>query len=475
MLIGGQWRGAAGNATYTVKNPATGEVVGTVADGSVADARAAIEAAAAAFPAWSKMPAEKRSELLYRAWTLMVERTDRLARILTLENGKPLAESRGEVGAAASYLQWAAEEAKRIYGRTIPGNVENRRLMAIKQPVGVVAAITPWNFPSSMITRKAAPALAAGCTVVLRPASQTPYSAIELFKIFHEVGIPAGVVNIITGKDSAGIGKELATNPLVRKITFTGSTEVGKQLMALAASTVKRVSMELGGHAPFLVFADADLDLAARGAVQSKYRNAGQTCICTNRLYVERSVADVFAAKLSDIVGALKIGNGLQDGVQIGPLIDERAREKVQDQVEDAVAKGAKLLVGGKRLDSGEYANGFFYQPTVVNGATREMKVVTEETFGPLLPIIPFDTEEEAIRLANDSNYGLAAYFYTNDLGRSWRVAEALEYGIVGVNDPLPTDAKLPFGGVKESGMGRENGAEAIEAFLETKAVAIMI
>ena len=475
MLIGGEWRDAPGGKTYTVKNPATGEPVGTVPDGGVAEARAAVEAASAAFPAWAALAAEKRSAVLYRAYNLMVERTEHLARVLTLENGKPLGESRGEVGAAASYLLWAAEEAKRVYGRTIPASTENKRLMTMRQPVGVVAAITPWNFPSSMITRKAGPALAAGCTIVLRPASQTPFSAIELFKIFQEAGAPAGTVNIVTGRDSAGMGKELCTNPLVRKVTFTGSTDVGKLLLQYASGTVKRTSMELGGHAPFLVFEDADLDAAAAGVIASKFRNAGQTCICTNRLYVQREVADRFAEKVAARAKALKVGNGLTDGVQIGPLIDERAREKVDDQVKDALSKGATLLAGGHRLDEDGYSNGFFFEPTVINGATSEMKVITEETFGPLLPIVAFDTEEEGIELANETPYGLAAYFYTRDLGRMFRVAEGLAYGIVGVNDPIPTAAQLPFGGVKESGMGRENGAEAIEAFLETKAVSIGI
>ena len=475
LYINGEWVEATGSATFEVKNPATGDVVARAADATVEQATQAIEAADRAFKSWSKMPADQRAEILTRAYQIMIQpdRLEHIAQVLTKENGKPLVESRGELKQAASFIQWSAEEAKRVYGRTVPSSAENKRILVLRQPVGVVAAITPWNFPGSMITRKVTPALAAGCTVVLRPASQTPFTAIEIFKCFAEAGVPAGVVNLITSKRSADIGRLFVEHPLVRNITFTGSTEVGKMLASAATAHVKRTSMELGGHAPFLVFADADLDAAASAVIASKFRNAGQTCICANRLYVERSIADSFGDKVAKLTAALKVGNGLADGTQIGPLIDEAAREKVEDQLQDALSKGAKLLVGGKRLTEGELKDGFFYAPTVVSLATDDMKVVTEETFGPLLPIIAFDTEDEAIEKANETPYGLAAYYFTRDLGRMFRVAEGLDYGIVGCNDPLPTGPQLPFGGMKESGLGRENGLEGIEAFLETKTVSI--
>ncbi|HEX5415721.1 MAG TPA: NAD-dependent succinate-semialdehyde dehydrogenase [Chloroflexota bacterium] len=475
IFINGEWQEALSGKTFAVRNPATGEVIAEVADGGVAETRAAIEAAHAAFPAWSALTADKRAAVLSKAAQLLLDRADELARVLTMENGKPLAESRGEVVGGAQFLQWNAEEAKRIYGEVVPSTASDRRVLTIKQPVGVVAAITPWNFPFSMVTRKLGPALAAGCTAVLRPARATPLIAIEIFKILEEAGVPKGVVNLITGTDSSGMGTELATNPLVRKLTFTGSTEVGKQLLALTAGTVKRVSLELGGHAPFLVFDDADLDKAAAAAVTSRFRNAGQTCICTNRVYVQRGVAEAFTAKVAQLARSLQLGNGLENGTQVGPLIDGRGYEKVQDHVADAVAKGATVLAGGRPAQLNGNLKGYFYEPTVLANATAEMKVTYEETFGPVLPIMVFDTEDQAIALANNTPYGLAAYFFARDVGRIFRVAEKLEYGIVGANDPLPTGAHIPFGGYKESGLGRENGSMGIDHFLEVKAISIGI
>ena len=475
MYVNGEWAAARKGRQFAVRNPATLEVLADVPDGDREDARRAIEAAHAAFPAWSSTPAEQRARLLYRAAEIVRARQEELAVVLTKENGKPLAESRGEMAAAASFLQWNAEEARRTYGRVVPPASPDRRVLTFRQPVGVVAAITPWNFPGSMVTRKLGPALAAGCTAVLRPARATPLIAMEIVRVLAEAGFPPGVVNLVTGTDSAGIGEEFATNPLVRKLTFTGSTEVGKQLLALAAGTVKRVSLELGGHAPFLVFEDADLDLAAKSAALSRFRNGGQTCICTNRLYVQRPIAAAFTERVAAIVRSLRVGNGLESDVQVGPLIDERALAKVSRHVEDAVAKGARLLAGGNRLSPGGELRGYFYQPTVLAEVRPEMLVMNEETFGPVLPVATFDTEDEAIALANNTPYGLAAYFFTRDVGRVFRVSERLEYGIVGANDPVPVGAHIPFGGVKESGLGRENGAEGIEAFLETKAVSIGI
>jgi succinate-semialdehyde dehydrogenase/glutarate-semialdehyde dehydrogenase len=475
IFINGEWRESDSGKTFAVHNPATGELLANVADGGVAETNRAIEAAHNAFPAWSQTTAEKRSVLLAKAAALMTARTEEIARILTQENGKPLAESRGEVASAASFLQWNAEEARRIYGEVVPTAAPDRRVLTYRQPVGVVAAITPWNFPLSMVTRKLGPALAAGCTAILRPARATPLVAIESYKVLEEVGFPAGVVNLVTGTDSAGMGAALATSPLVRKLTFTGSTEVGKHLLAQAAGTVKRVSLELGGHAPFLVFDDADLDKAAQAAVTSRFRNAGQTCICTNRVYVQSSVADAFTAKVAQIAGALKIGNGLQPGVNVGPLIDERGFQKVQNHVEDAVAKGAAVLTGGRPAQTNGDLHGYFFEPTVLAHTTSQMKVMYEETFGPVLPIMTFDTEDQAIGLANDTPYGLAAYFFARDVGRIFRVSEKLEYGIVGANDPIPVGAHIPFGGYKQSGLGRENGSEGIHHFLEVKAVSIGI
>ena len=475
LYIDGEWRSAPGGKTFEVRNPATGEKIADVADGGVPEVRAAIEAAHRAFPAWSAMPAEKRAVLLEKAAALMMERIDHLAAVLTAENGKPLAESRGETTIGAAFLKWNAEEARRIYGEVVPSAAPDRRLLTFRQPVGVVAAITPWNFPTSMVTRKLGPALGAGCTAVLRPARATPLVAYEIFKVLEDAGIPKGVVNLVTGTDSPGMGRELATNPMVRKLTFTGSTEVGKELLALTSGTVKRVSLELGGHAPSIVFDDADIEKAAASVVTSRFRNAGQTCICTNRVYVQKSIAAEFTARVAAITAELKVGNGAQPGIQIGPLIDSRGYAKVEQHVADAVGKGAKVLVGGKPSTAANGLTNNFYQPTVLSNATSNMLVMYEETFGPVLPIATFETEEEAIELANNTPFGLAAYFYARDIGRIFRVSEKLEYGIVGVNDPLPTGPHIPFGGFKESGLGVENGSMGISHFLETKSVSIGI
>jgi succinate-semialdehyde dehydrogenase/glutarate-semialdehyde dehydrogenase len=480
LFIDGQWRPAASGRTFEVRNPATGEVLARCADGGRDEVRAAIEAAHRAFPAWSRTPAEQRAALLTKAANRMLEQLDDLSRLLTQENGKPLAESVVETKVAAAFFQWNAEEARRIYGEVVPSAAPDKRVLTIKQPVGVVAAITPWNFPTSMVTRKMGPALAAGCTVVLRPARATPLVAVAIFKILEEVGFPAGTVNLVTGTDSAGMGDEMATNPLVRKLTFTGSTEVGKQLLAKCAGTVKRVSLELGGHAPFIVFDDADLDKAAAAVVLSRFRNAGQTCICTNRVFAQRSIAPQLSQKIAELTRQLRVGNGLDPQTQVGPLIDERGFRKVEQHVRDAVEKGGVVLAGGRPYatpgssGNGQSGlNGWFYEPTVIANARPEMLVMHEETFGPVLPIMEFDTDEEAIRLANDTPYGLAAYFFARDVGRIFRVAEGLDYGIVGANDPLPTGPHIPFGGFKESGLGRENGSEGINEFLEVKAISI--
>ncbi|HEY8369052.1 MAG TPA: NAD-dependent succinate-semialdehyde dehydrogenase [Thermodesulfobacteriota bacterium] len=473
LLIGGEWVEAASKAVFEVTNPATGDVIAKVADAGREETRQAIHAAARAFPEWSGATAKTRADALTKACQLMLERKEELARLMTTEQGKPLAEARGEVVYAAGFLEWYAGEAVRVYGETIPASVTTKRLVVLRQPIGVVAAITPWNFPSAMITRKIAPALAAGCTVVVKPAEQTPLSALALGRIFLEAGFPPGVVNIVTSRDPREVGAELLSNPIVRKVTFTGSTEVGKLLMRQAADQVKKVSLELGGHAPFIVFEDADLDAAADGAVASKFRNMGQTCVCANRLYVHRSVVDAFTRKFTERVAKLKMGNGLEEGVQVGPLIDEQGFKKVEAHVADAVAQGAVVLLGGKPRRDGAFAKGYFYEPTVLTGVKDSMRIMKEETFGPVAPIEPFDTEDEVIRKANDTPYGLAAYFYSRDVGRVWRVAERLEYGIVGANDALPSVPQAPFGGWKESGIGREGGREGMEPFLETKYVSM--
>jgi succinate-semialdehyde dehydrogenase/glutarate-semialdehyde dehydrogenase len=466
--VRGAWVDADDGRTIQVTNPATGEVIGTVPRMGAAETRRAIEAADAAMAGWRRRTAKERAAVL-RAWfDLIVANQEDLATLMTAEQGKPLAESRGEIAYAASFIEWFGEEGKRVYGDVIPGYAADRRIVVLKEPIGVVAAITPWNFPAAMITRKVGPALAAGCTVVLKPATQTPFSALALAVLGEKAGLPPGAFNVVTGS-AAPIGGELTSNPTVRKLTFTGSTEVGKKLMAQCAGTVKKVSLELGGNAPFIVFDDADLDAAVQGALASKYRNSGQTCVCTNRFLVQAGIHDAFARKLSDAVNGLKVGNGLQADTQQGPLIDEAAVKKVEEHIADAVARGARVAAGGARHALG----GTFFQPTVLTGATREMAVAREETFGPLAPLFRFETEAEAIALANATEFGLAAYFYTRDLARSWRVQEALEYGMVGLNTGLISTEVAPFGGVKESGMGREGSKYGIEDFLVVKYVCV--
>lgn len=466
--LNGAWTDADDGKTIAVKNPATGEALGTVPRMGEVEARRAVQAAAAAWPGWRKKTAKERSAVLRRWFELMMANQEDLAVLMTAEQGKPLVESRGEIAYAASFIEWFAEEGRRIYGDTIPQHAADKRIVVLKEPIGVVAAITPWNFPAAMITRKAGPALAAGCTVVLKPATATPFSALALAELGERAGLPPGVFNVITGA-SGPIGKELTTSPLVRKVTFTGSTEIGKQLMEQCASTVKKVSLELGGNAPFIVFDDADLDAAVSGAIASKYRNTGQTCVCTNRFLVQDGVYAAFAAKLAEAVGRLKVGNGLKADVQQGPLIDMKAVAKVEEHIADAVARGGKVIVGGKRHALG----GSFFEPTVLTDATPAMALAKEETFGPLAALFRFRTEEEAIRMANDTPYGLASYFYTRDLARSWRVSEGLEYGIIGVNTGLISTEVAPFGGVKESGIGREGSKYGIEDYLEVKYVCI--
>jgi succinate-semialdehyde dehydrogenase/glutarate-semialdehyde dehydrogenase len=462
--LDGQWVDAEGGKTLAVTNPATGELLGTVPNLGAAETRRAIEAANAAWPAWRAKTAKERSGILRKWAELMVANQEDLAIIMTAEQGKPLTESRGEIGYAASFIEWFAEEGRRVYGDTIPGHQPDKRIVVIKQPVGVCAAITPWNFPAAMITRKVGPALAVGCTMVSKPASATPFSALALAELAERAGLPKGVFSVVTGS-AAAVGGEMTSNPLVRKVTFTGSTEIGKVLLEQCARTVKKTSMELGGNAPFIVFDDADLDAAADGAIASKYRNAGQTCVCANRILVQDKVYDTFAAKLAERVAKFKIGNGLEPGVTIGPLIDDAAVKKVEEHVADAVAKGAKVVTGGKRHSLG----GRFFEPTILANVDPSMKVTREETFGPVAPLFRFKTDEDAIRLANDTEFGLAAYFYARDLGRVWRVAEGLESGIVGINTGLISTAEAPFGGVKESGLGREGSKYGIEDYLEVK------
>ena len=462
--VDGAWITAAGGGSIAVDNPATGETIGSVPKLGAAETRTAIEAANRAFRAWRQKTAKERAQVLRRWFDLMIANQEDLATLMTIEQGKPLAESRGEVAYAGAFLEWFGEEAKRVYGDTIPGHQPDKRIVVIKQPIGVTACITPWNFPLAMITRKAGPAIAAGCTVVLKPASQTPFSALALAELAERAGMPKGVFNVITGPASE-IGGELTSNPDVRKLSFTGSTEVGKLLMAQCATTVKKVSLELGGNAPFIVFDDADLDAAVEGAIASKYRNTGQTCVCANRLLVQDSVYDAFATKLADAVSKLKPASGLEPGATQGPLIDDRAVAKVEEHIADAVSKGARVIVGGNRHSLG----GRFFEPTVLADVTPAMTVAHEETFGPVAPLFRFKTEADAIALANDTEFGLAAYFYGRDVGRVWRVAEALEAGIVGINTGLISTEVAPFGGVKQSGLGREGSQYGIEEFLEIK------
>ncbi len=462
--VDGAWVGADDGKTFRVNNPADDSTLGSAPSLGKAETRRAIAAAGAAWPAWRAKTAKERAAILGRWHRLMVANVDDLAAIMTAEQGKPLAESKGEVVYAASFIEWFAEEGKRVYGDTIPENAPGRRIVVTKEPIGVVACITPWNFPSAMITRKSAPALAAGCTVVARPASQTPYSAFALAELAQRAGLPAGVFNVITGP-SAVQGAELTGNPMVRKLSFTGSTEIGKLLMAQCSGTVKKTSMELGGNAPFIVFDDADLDAAIVGAMASKYRNAGQTCVCANRLLIQDGVYEEFSARLAEAASAMKVGDGFEDGVEQGPLIDMNAVEKVEDHIADALSKGAEIMVGGKRHELG----GTFFQPTVLTNVDTQMKMAHEETFGPVAPLFRFATEQDAIEIANDTEFGLAAYFYTRDIGRVWRVAEGLEYGIVGVNEGIISTEVAPFGGMKESGIGREGSKYGIDEFVEVK------
>lgn len=464
LLIDGQWTDADSGETLAVTNPATGEVICEVAKGGTEETRRAIEAADKALPAWRSLSAKERAVMLRKLFDLMIENQDDLGRILTAEQGKPLAEAKGEVAYSASFIEWFAEEGKRLYGDVIPAPTGDKRMVVIKQGIGVVAAITPWNFPSAMLGRKLGPALAAGCTVVCKPANATPLSAYAIGVLAERAGIPAGVINIVTGRTS-DIGDELTGNPTVKKVTFTGSTPVGKHLMAQCAQTVKRTSMELGGNAPFIVFEDADIDAAVAGAMMSKYRNAGQTCVCANRLMVHEKVYDEFVEKLKAAVGEMKMGNGFDEGVNVGPLVDEKAANTVRGFIEEAVSKGATVVAGG--TDGG--LGGAFLAPTILTNVSDDMKVFREEIFGPVAPVFKFSTDEEAIKMANDTEFGLASYFYSRDIGRVWRVAEALDYGIVGINEGIISTEVAPFGGVKESGNGREGSKYGMDDYTEIK------
>ena len=467
--VDGDWRDARTRARFPVRDPATGEMLAEVADFDAADARGAIEAASRALPAWRARTGKERAQIMRKWFDLLMANQEDLARLMTAEQGKPLSETRGEVAYGASFIEWFAEEAKRVYGDVIPSTQAGRRILVLKEPIGVVAAITPWNFPNAMITRKVAPAIAVGCTVVIKPSEETPLSALALADLAHRAGLPKGVLNVITSNRAAEVGLELTTNPLVRKFSFTGSTEVGKLLMAQCASSVKKVSLELGGDAPFIVFDDGNLDAAADGAMISKFRNMGQTCVCANRLLVQDSVYDAFTAKLRERMGRLKVGNGFEDGVTQGPLINGEAVEKVERLIADAIEHGAKLVTGGKRHSLGRT----FFEPTILSDVTQECACAQEEIFGPVVTLFRFRDEVEAIQMANDTAYGLAAYFYAGGLGRIMRVAEALEYGIIGINEGIISTEVAPFGGMKESGIGREGSKYGIEDFLEIKYLAL--
>ncbi len=463
--VDGRWIAADSGKTLDVSDPATGEVLGTVPDMGVGETRRAIECAEAARHAWAARTAKERAAVLRCWFDLMIANTDELAAIMTAEQGKPLAEAKGEIAYAASFIEWFAEEGKRIYGETIPTHDASKRIVVIKQPIGVVAAITPWNFPAAMITRKAGPALAAGCSIVIKPAKQTPFSALAMAAVAEEAGVPAGLINIITSDSASAIGEELTTNPTVQKVTFTGSTEVGKILMRQAAGTVKKVSMELGGNAPFIVFDDADIEAAVEGAVACKFRNTGQTCVCANRIYVQAGIYDAFVEKFKSSVEAMKVGPGFEDGVGQGPLIDTFAVEKVEEHVQDALAKGGRLVTGGKRHVLG----GTYFEPTIVADCTQDMQFAHDETFGPFAPIVKFENEADVIAMANDTQFGLASYFYARDIGRVWRVAEGIESGMVGINTAILSTEVAPFGGIKESGIGREGARQGIEEYVEMK------
>ena len=473
LLIGGKWIDATGGARFDVTDPATGDTVGSVPNAAEGDVRAAIDAAAAALPGWRSTSAIQRARILRKSADLMRERVVEIATAMTSEQGKPLVEAKGEVEYAASFMEWFAGEAERIYGEIVlPTNTANRALV-LRQPVGVVAAITPWNFPAAMMTRKLGPAMAAGCTSVVKPASATPLTAALVLRCIEDAGAPAGVVNLITSRDAAMVANTIFTDQRVRKISFTGSTEIGKELIRASAEQVKRLSLELGGHAPYIIFDDADLDEAVEGLIASKYRNAGQTCVCANRVYVQRGSYGEFLARLVKRVESMPVGHGLTEGTMIGPMIDGRAVAKAAEHVQDALAKGARLATGGNRLTDGEYAKGAFFQPTVLDGVTPDMLMYREETFGPVAGLTVFDTEDEVIALANDTVYGLASYFHTRDYARLMRVAERLEYGIVGANSGIISAANVPFGGIKESGYGREGGSFGIDEYLDVKYILV--
>jgi len=470
-FVNGQWVRANSGSTFAVNNPATNEIIAGVTNLNASDTQSAIDAAAQALQGWRSKTGKERANIMRKWFDLIIQNTTDLAILMTLEQGKPLTESTGEIAYGASFIEWFAEEAKRVSGDIPTSTWGDKRLMVLRQPIGVCAAITPWNFPTAMITRKIAPAMAAGCTIVIKPAEQTPLSALALAELGIRAGIPSGVINILTADadNSIAIGKTLCESPTIRHISFTGSTEVGRILMAQSAPTVKKLALELGGHAPFIVFEDADIDAAVAGAIISKYRNSGQTCVCANRIYVHKKIHDVFVEKFAKAVQAIKVGNGLENGISQGPLIDMSALEKVERHVADAVSKGAKLVIGGKRSAQG----GSFYEPTILANVTNDMLITYEETFGPVAPIIPFDSDEEVLKLANSSQYGLASYFYSRDIGRIWKAAEALEYGIVGINTGLISNEVAPFGGVKQSGLGREGSVYGMDEYLELKYLCI--